>query len=68
LVGSIHDRMPVIMDPGHYDLWPNPDVQDPKKLGPLLAPYTSDAMAAYPASTLVNNPKADAPRCIEPTA
>jgi putative SOS response-associated peptidase YedK len=41
-------------------------VQDAKRLEPLLVPYTSDTMAAYPVSTLVNNPKADDPKCIEP--
>jgi putative SOS response-associated peptidase YedK len=30
LVGSIHDRMPVILDPGDYGLWLDPEVQDAK--------------------------------------
>jgi putative SOS response-associated peptidase YedK len=67
-VGSIHDRVPVILDPGDYDLWLDPDVQDAKRLEPLLVPYTSEVMGAYPVRTLVNNPKADDPRCIEPMA
>jgi putative SOS response-associated peptidase YedK len=54
LVGSIHDRMPVILDPGDYDLWLDPDVQDPKRLEPLLVPYTSEAMAAWPVSELAD--------------
>jgi putative SOS response-associated peptidase YedK len=66
LVGSIHDRMPVIVDPGDYDLWLDTEVQDVKRLEPLLVPYTSEAMAAWPVSTRVNNPKADDPKCIEP--
>jgi putative SOS response-associated peptidase YedK len=64
LVGSIHDRMPVIFDPADYDLWLDPDVQDAKR----LEPYRGEAMAAWPVSTLVNSPKADDPRCIEPAA
>jgi putative SOS response-associated peptidase YedK len=68
LVGSIHDRMPVLLDPAGYDVWLDPDVQDAKRLETLLVPYTSEAMAAYRVSTLVNNPKADEPKCIEPTA
>jgi putative SOS response-associated peptidase YedK len=67
-VGSIHDRMPVILNPRDYDLWLDPDVQDAKRLEPLLAPYTGEEMAAYPVSTLVNNPKADEPKCIESAA
>jgi putative SOS response-associated peptidase YedK len=65
-VGSIHDRMPVILDPADYNAWLDPGVQDAKRLEPLLVPYTGDAMAAYPVSTLLNNPKADEPKCIEP--
>jgi putative SOS response-associated peptidase YedK len=57
--------MPVILHPADYDLWLDPDVQDAKRLEPLLVPYTSEAMAAWPVSTLVNNPKADDPKCIE---
>jgi putative SOS response-associated peptidase YedK len=68
VVGSIHDRMPVIVDPGDFDLWLDPEVQDAKKLEPLLVPYTSEAMTAYPVSTLVNNPGADDPKCVEPMA
>ena len=65
-VGSIHDRMPVILNQADYDLWLDPDVQDAKRLEPLLVPYRSEAMAAYAVSTMVNNPKADDPRCVEP--
>ena len=66
LVGSIHDRMPVILNPADYDLSLDPDVQDAKRLEPLLVPYTSEVMGAYPVRTLVNNPKADDPRCVAP--
>jgi putative SOS response-associated peptidase YedK len=66
LVGSIHDRMPVILDPGDFDLWLDPDVQDAKRLEPLLVPYTSEAMVAWPVSTLVNNTRAADPNCVEP--
>jgi putative SOS response-associated peptidase YedK len=68
LVGSIHDRMPVILNPADYDLWLDPDVRDAKRLEPLLVPFTSDAMAAWPVSTRVNNPKVDDPKCAEPAA
>ncbi|MFS8885321.1 hypothetical protein [Synechococcus sp. H70.2] len=35
-----------------YDLW-----RDPARLLPLLRPYPAEAMAAYPVSTHVNNPR-----------
>jgi putative SOS response-associated peptidase YedK len=34
----------------------------------LLAPYPEKEMAVHPVSTLVNNPKFDDPRCIEPVS
>jgi putative SOS response-associated peptidase YedK len=32
----------------------------------LLVPYPEEEMAAHPVSTLVNNPRFDDPRCVEP--
>jgi putative SOS response-associated peptidase YedK len=58
--------MPVILNPADYDLGLDPDVQDAKRLEPLLVPYTGEEMTAYPVSTLVNNPKVDEPKCVEP--
>jgi hypothetical protein len=49
------------LNPGEYDLWFDLGVQDAEKLEPLLVPYTSEGMGAYPVSTLVNNPKAFVP-------
>lgn len=56
LMHSIHDRMPVILEPQDYDLWLDPSVQQPEALQPLLDPYASEAMTSYPVSTLVNKP------------
>jgi putative SOS response-associated peptidase YedK len=52
LVGSIDDRMPVILDPADYERSLDPGAQDAKRLGPLLVPYTREGMAAYPVTTL----------------
>ena len=68
LVRPVHDRMPVILDPKDYELWLDPDVQDPARLQPLLRPYASEQMVAYPVSQLVNNPANDVPETIEPLA
>ena len=32
----------------------------------FLLPYPSELMMAYPVSLLVNNPRHDDPRCVEP--
>lgn len=68
LMASIHDRMPVILSPDDYALWLDPAIQSPERLQPLLRPYPSEAMAAHPVSTHVNNPRHDDPRCVVPAA
>lgn len=66
LMAEIHDRMPVILHPEHYDFWLNPDNQDAEALNRLLVPYEPEAMEAYPISTMVNRPGNEGPRLIEP--
>lgn len=68
LLAPIHDRMPVILSPDDYGTWLDPEEQAPATLLPLLRPFPSDAMVAFPVRTLVNNPASDDPRCIEPAA
>lgn len=66
LMEPIHHRMPVILDDKSYDVWLDPDNVNTEKLQELLAPYSSDKLEAFPVSTLVNNPRFDNPRCLEP--
>ena len=63
---AVHNRMPVILDPRDYDLWLNPEVQQPNLLQPLLRPYPARELEAYPVSRFVNKPANDSPKCIEP--
>jgi putative SOS response-associated peptidase YedK len=63
LVMPIHDRMPVIVAPEHYERWLDPanaDVSD------LIAAYPAEAMSCYPVSTRVNSVRHDDPTLIEP--
>jgi putative SOS response-associated peptidase YedK len=66
MISAIHNRMPVILDPKDFDRWLDPAAQEPKKLEPLLVPYSGDDLAAYPISTRVNSPRNQGPQCIEP--
>ncbi len=68
LVRPIHDRMPVILDPRHFDQWLDPKQRDAAALAPLLRPFAVDAMKAYPVSPWVNDPRHDDARCLEPAA
>jgi putative SOS response-associated peptidase YedK len=61
---SIHDRMPVILDPGAEDPWLDAK-SDPKDLRRLLVPCHDERLDAYEVSTLVNAPANDLPACIE---
>jgi putative SOS response-associated peptidase YedK len=66
LLRPIHDRMPVILEPGNYDLWLDPAVQTPDRLYPLLRPYPDSAMGRYAVSAKVNNARHESSDCIQP--
>lgn len=66
LMRPLHDRMPVILPPATYAMWLDPAVTDAAKLVPLLAPYPSEELAAYPVSTTVNNARNETSDCITP--
>ena len=63
---SIHDRMPVILDPVDYATWLDPEIQDPDLIKPILRSYPGDRMSFYPVSRKVGNPSFDDPECIKP--
>src|SRR5208337_1215267 len=63
LLRPLHERMPVILEPKEYDLWLDPSVRKPELVQPLLRPYRSEAMTAYPVSPWVNDARHDDPRC-----
>lgn len=56
---SIHDRMPVILDPEQYGPWLEAGGTD------LLRPYAGK-LSTYPISRRVNSPANDAPDLLEP--
>lgn len=66
LIKPIHNRMPVILPPETYSTWLQPEEMDEQILNPLLKPYDSKKMVAYPVSRAVNNPRNDSPECIRP--
>lgn len=66
LIKPIHDRMPLILKPGDYELWLDLEVQEIRPLQIIMKPYPKDNMDAYPVSAAVNNPRNDIPECIEP--
>ncbi|MFQ6046991.1 MAG: SOS response-associated peptidase, partial [Gemmatimonadales bacterium] len=67
LVRPIHNRMPVILEPDHYDLWLDPAQSDTHELSGVLRPYPAERMSAYPVSRYVNDPRNEGPECIAPS-
>jgi putative SOS response-associated peptidase YedK len=65
LIKPLHDRMPVILARADFTKWLGP-VDDVKKLKPLLAPLSGDALRSYRVSPKVNNPRFDDAICVEP--
>ncbi len=65
-VEQIHNRMPAILRPEFEQEWLNPDLQDEQILE-LLQPYPDKEMRLYSVSTMVNLPKNDSMKIIEPT-
>ncbi len=68
LARRVHDRMPAILDPADYAAWLDPSVTSSVRLAPLLRPFPSGAMTAFPVSAAVNNPAFDDPSCVLPAS
>ena len=66
LVRSIHDRMPVIVDPADYDRWLAPEDAPPELLAGLLKPYPVAPLAARPVGPAVNNAQNEGAACLDP--
>jgi putative SOS response-associated peptidase YedK len=66
LVGTIHDRMPVILRPEDEATWLNPDIVEPERLLPLLKSYPAEKMEAWRVGDAARNPKHDYPELIKP--
>jgi putative SOS response-associated peptidase YedK len=66
VTSAIHDRMPVILDPGDYDLWLDPGMNNVNALGDLLRPLDASAMRCFPVSTRVNQVSNDDEACSTP--
>lgn len=64
LMQSVHNRMPVILEPKNYDIWLDPEVKNPELLQPFLHPYPAEEMTFFPVSKAVNKASNDTAECI----
>lgn len=67
MMASLHERMPVILNPTDFQRWLDPEVRDVSGIVNLLVPLATDDLVAAPVNTIINNPRNDSPACIEPT-
>jgi putative SOS response-associated peptidase YedK len=65
LMASIHNRMPVILEPEDFSAWLSQETPA-DRLNALLRPLPAELMMARPVSTLVNNPRNNKPECVAP--
>jgi putative SOS response-associated peptidase YedK len=64
---TIHDRMPIILEPEDFNSWLDPEIQSEQILKPLLKKRPEGKIEHYPVSPKVNNPKNDSADLIEPS-
>jgi putative SOS response-associated peptidase YedK len=62
---SIHDRMPVLLNPGALRVWLDP-TSTPVSLQSVIQPSPMATLVRYRVSTIVNSARNDGPACIEP--
>lgn len=65
-VGSIHNRMPVIMDPKKEEEWLDSRLEKPQELSKFLKPCPASWLDAYEVSTAINSPKNNRPEVLRP--
>jgi putative SOS response-associated peptidase YedK len=66
VAASVHDRMPVILDPDSYDLWLDPGMKDVAAVSELLKPCDARMMRCYPISDRINRVANDDEECTRP--
>lgn len=66
MVGTIHDRMPVLLPADAWDRWLDPAFPEPTELLGLLVPAPDDVLAMVPVSRAVNNVRNQGPQLVVP--
>ncbi len=64
VVSEIHDRMPVILDPKHFDAWLDVDSHSAGEVLPLLKPYPGNLMKRTAVSRRINSVANEGPEVL----
>ncbi|SFB58291.1 Putative SOS response-associated peptidase YedK [Rhizobium sp. NFR07] len=67
-IRGIHDRMPVVIRPEHFERWLECKTQEPRQVADLLSPVEDDFFEAIPVSDLVNKVSNMGPDVQKPVA
>jgi putative SOS response-associated peptidase YedK len=65
IVRPVHDRMPVIVQPEHYDWWIDPAPKERLNLS-TLKPSPAELMHKYRVGAVVNSSANETPECLKP--
>ncbi|MEO1266364.1 MAG: SOS response-associated peptidase, partial [Pseudomonadota bacterium] len=65
-VAPIHDRMPVILAPEHFDAWLDCKATPADEAAALLEPAPDDLLEVFEVDRRMNNPRAEGPELHEP--
>ncbi|PTM57518.1 SOS response-associated peptidase [Desmospora activa] len=65
-LAKVHNRMPVILHQEEEVSWLDTNIKNLDMVTALLEPYPAAEMELYPVSSLVNSPKNDQVKCIDP--
>jgi putative SOS response-associated peptidase YedK len=64
-LGEIHDRMPMVIAPGSWSDWLDPDNTDAADVRALLAPAAATGLMSYPVSLAVNSVRNNGPELVK---
>jgi putative SOS response-associated peptidase YedK len=62
---AVHDRMPVILDPGDYAAWLDPRLSDAAWLSRIALGAPAEALEVHAVGRRVNDPRFDDAACLE---
>lgn len=64
LLIDVHDRMPAILRPEHYEAWLAAPFLEVQRHAELLQPFQEAWMRRFPVGAFVNDPQNDSPECL----
>jgi putative SOS response-associated peptidase YedK len=68
VMAGLHDRMPVVLEPGFWDLWLDRAEDGAARLAELLRPCRPELLEAWPVGPAVNSVRNDGPHLVDPVA